>query len=141
MSDLRFRLGQIVQLTAAVVLLLIIVLYSGPWNALRVIGLIIALPSVVLLFIARFQLGRSFAVTPQAKALVTHGVYSKIRNPIYTFAFFVILGLLLALQRPFLYPLLAVLLVIQILRARQEAKVLEEKFGDQYREYRKRTWF
>jgi protein-S-isoprenylcysteine O-methyltransferase Ste14 len=30
---------------------------------------------------------------------------------------------------------------MQILRARREAKVLEEKFGDEYREYKKRTWF
>jgi len=36
---------------------------------------------------------------------------------------------------------LAVLAVAQILRSRQEARVLEARFGDRYREYRKHTWF
>jgi len=30
---------------------------------------------------------------------------------------------------------------MQIGRAHREAAVLETKFGDDYREYRKRTWF
>jgi protein-S-isoprenylcysteine O-methyltransferase Ste14 len=34
-----------------------------------------------------------------------------------------------------------VLIPVQIIRARREAAVLEAKFGDAYREYRKRTWF
>jgi len=33
------------------------------------------------------------------------------------------------------------LVPVQIVRARREAVVLEAKFGDAYREYRKRTWF
>jgi protein-S-isoprenylcysteine O-methyltransferase Ste14 len=30
---------------------------------------------------------------------------------------------------------------IQVLRARKESKVLEEKFGDEYRQYKRSTWF
>jgi protein-S-isoprenylcysteine O-methyltransferase Ste14 len=33
------------------------------------------------------------------------------------------------------------LLVVQILRVQQESRVLEAKFGEEYREYRQRTWF
>jgi protein-S-isoprenylcysteine O-methyltransferase Ste14 len=29
----------------------------------------------------------------------------------------------------------------QVIRARREAHVLEEAFGDAYREYRRKTWF
>ena len=39
---------------------------------------------------------------------------------------------------------LAVLLLVvfmQVWRARNEARVLEAKFGDAYREYRRKTWF
>ena len=36
--------------------------------------------------------------------------------------------------------LLLVLVPIQIARAHQEAKVLEARFGDEYRNYRKGTW-
>jgi protein-S-isoprenylcysteine O-methyltransferase Ste14 len=141
MADFQFKLVRAVQLGAAVLILLGIVFYAGAWNVWRITGLVIAVPSLVLLFIARFQLGDSFAVTPQAKVLVTRGLYSKIRNPIYVFSFLLVLGLLLAIHRPYLYPLLAIILVVQVVRVRQESRVLEEKFGEEYRQYRKRTWF
>lgn len=140
-DDLKFKLFLAIQLLAAVGFLFVIIFAAGPWNPARTVGLVIILPSLVLLFVARFQLGRSFSVTPQAKELVTRGLYSKIRNPIYFFGFFVVLGLVIALQKPYLYVLPFVLIVVQTVRARQEARVLEAKFGDAYREYRKKTWF
>jgi protein-S-isoprenylcysteine O-methyltransferase Ste14 len=33
------------------------------------------------------------------------------------------------------------LIPVQMMRARSEAKVLEEKFGEEYRRYRAGTWF
>jgi hypothetical protein len=77
----------------------------------------------------------------QARELVTHGLYSKIRNPIYVFASMMILGLKLVLQKPVLWVALAAVVAIQTVRARREARVLEEAFGDSYREYRRKTWF
>jgi protein-S-isoprenylcysteine O-methyltransferase Ste14 len=34
-----------------------------------------------------------------------------------------------------------IVIPVQIIRARQESKVLEEKFGDEYRHYKQSTWF
>jgi protein-S-isoprenylcysteine O-methyltransferase Ste14 len=141
MEDLKFRFLRAVQLTAAVVLLLFIIFYIGPWNRARTAGLIVAVPSVILLFVARFQLGQSFSVTPQAKELVTTGLYSKIRNPMYVFSFLLVLGVVIAVQKRYLYGVLLIILPIQVLRARQEARVLQQKFGDAYLEYRRKTWF
>jgi len=93
------------------------------------------------LSLARFQLGRSFSVTAQAKKLVTHGLYSRIRNPIYVFGAAAMAGLFLILQRPGLWVLFVVLLVLQIVRAGKESQILEAKFGDEYRTYRSQTWF
>ncbi len=131
----------VIQLFAAALVILIFVRFPGPWNLQRWLGTAIAVPSLVLLFTARFQLGSSFSVTPQARRLVTHGIYSRIRNPIYFFGMFLILGFLLVLQKPSAWIVLPVILVAQILRARKESRVLEEKFGDEYREYRRKTWF
>jgi protein-S-isoprenylcysteine O-methyltransferase Ste14 len=110
-------------------------------NAARVAGLCIAVPSVVLLFTARRQLGSSFSVTPQAKGLVTGGLYSKIRNPIYVFSALTLLGLVIAMQYRYAPLFLLILVPLQIMRAHQEGKVLEAKFGDEYRKYREGTWF
>ena len=50
-------------------------------------------------------------------------------------------GITLALHRPMLWLLLPVIVVMQTVRARREAQVLEAAFGDAYREYRCKTWF
>jgi protein-S-isoprenylcysteine O-methyltransferase Ste14 len=139
---MQLHILRVVQLTAACVVLGVIVFYvPGPWNAARIAGFMVALPSLIMLFVARFQLGDSFAVTPRAKGLVTHGLYSKIRNPMYVFSSLLLLGLIISLQKPVLFVLLVALFIVKVIRAQQEATVLEKKFGDAYRQYRAQTWF
>ena len=73
--------------------------------------------------------------------MVTRGLYSKIRNPIYVFGAILIAGLALYCNRPYLLWTFAFLIPLQAWRARNEARVLEDKFGEDYRAYRKQTWF
>jgi protein-S-isoprenylcysteine O-methyltransferase Ste14 len=108
---------------------------------MRVAGVGLAIVAFGLWATARIQLGKSFSVKPKAVALVSHGIYSKIRNPIYVFSALWIAGVILALGKPAWLLILVVLLPMQVVRAKREARVLEEKFGDNYREYRKKTWF
>ena len=131
----------IVQTCAALLVFAVVLSWPGEWNKQRWTGVIIAIPATILLLTARFQLGRSFSVSPQARKLVTHGLYSKIRNPMYVFSALLVAGFLLTLQNPYLLFILIVLVPTQIIRGHQEAKVLEAKFGDEYRAYRKGTWF
>lgn len=114
---------------------------NPPWTALRIAGLVILFLALALLTIARFQLGNSFSLAPKATQLVTHGIYSRIRNPIYVFGTAVIAGLSLFLDRPYLLLLLLIVIPLQFFRARAEARVLEEKFGEPYRQYKASTWF
>jgi protein-S-isoprenylcysteine O-methyltransferase Ste14 len=113
----------------------------SPWNAHRVAGLILMIAALIPLTVARIQLGNSFSLTPQARELVTQGIYSRIRNPIYVFSTFFLIGLFLFLGNPYLFLLFLVILPLQFFRARAEGRVLEEHFGDQYRQYKARTWF
>jgi protein-S-isoprenylcysteine O-methyltransferase Ste14 len=112
-----------------------------PWTALRMVGVFLAVIGYSLLITARIQLGNSFAVTPQAKALVTHGLYARIRNPIYVFVGVLWFGVTLALHFYWLFLPWCALLVLQTVRARQEGLVMQKAFGQAYIDYRKQTWF
>ena len=131
----------LVQILSAALLLTIIVCAPGTWDVQRRIGAVLAIVSLFCLGVSRYQLGKSFSVRPKANELVTRGIYSRVRNPIYVFSALMIAGLFLVLHRPGLWLLFVVLIPVQILRARREARVLEEHFGDQYRVYRQQTWF
>jgi protein-S-isoprenylcysteine O-methyltransferase Ste14 len=68
--------------------LAVVLLTHGPpivWTTPRIIGAAIFLCALPLFVLARLQLGASFSVTAQARKLVTTGLYSRIRNPIYVF--------------------------------------------------------
>ncbi len=104
-------------------------------------GLIFGLIGLAGVILGRHTLGNSFSVAPKARVLVTHGIYSRIRNPIYISAEILIAGVALMMWRPEPLLFLVVVLPLQIVRARREAAVLEEKFGDEYRQYRKHTRF
>ncbi|PYU06819.1 MAG: hypothetical protein DMG33_06730 [Acidobacteria bacterium] len=116
-------------------------LQGQPWTWMQTVGICLMIPGFLLWLTAHIQLGTSFSLTPQARKLVTRGVYSKIRNPIYIFSLVFLTGLALLVRRPLLLALGVVIVPMQIVRARREAAVLEEKFGEEYRQYRARTWF
>ena len=78
---------------------------------------------------------------PQARELVTHGLYSRLRNPIYVFADLMFFGLILAFEFHWLFAVLALVVVLQTVQAHREARVLQDRFGQAYIDYRNRTWF
>jgi len=112
-----------------------------PQDGTQWIGLALSVFGFAGVIVARYTLGRSFSVKAKATELVTSGIYSKIRNPIYVFGLIVIAGLILMLRYPVLWVALVITIPLQIVRARREAQVLEARFGEEYREYRRRTWF
>lgn len=130
-----------VQIVAVTALLWLIFARPGPWDLQRCIGSGLMIVGICGIAAARYQLGRSFAIRAEAHQLVTRGIYSKIRNPIYVFGVIEIAGVALALHRPVLWFFLPPVAVMQIVRARREAQVLEAAFGEAYRDYRSKTWF
>jgi protein-S-isoprenylcysteine O-methyltransferase Ste14 len=114
---------------------------SRPWHASRYIGTALVIIGLSCIAVARYQLGKSFSVRAEAHKLVTTGFYSRIRNPIYVFGMLMITGMILILGRPEGWLVLVAAIVAQTIRARREARVLETAFGDEYREYRRKTWF
>lgn len=72
----------------------------APLAAHQIIGVVVAIPAFCLWVLARVQLRTSFAVSAQAKELVTHGLYSKIQNPVYVFGAILIAGLIVYVDQP-----------------------------------------
>ena len=96
----------VLQFCVALLVLALASFRPGEWNTLRWAGLIIAILAAVPLFVARYQLGKSFSVTPQARELVTYGIDG---CPACT--------------------------------CPSGSQGPAGKFGDAYRDYRKKTWF
>jgi protein-S-isoprenylcysteine O-methyltransferase Ste14 len=108
---------------------------------MQIVGAILMAVGFVFWTVARFQLGDSFTVSAQARKLVTRGLYSKIRSPIYVFGSCTLAGLILIMGRPIWLLIFVAIIPLQIWRAGKEAKVLEAAFGEEYRRYLARTWF
>ena len=112
-----------------------------PWTAWRIAGIAIAAPAFLLFVAARIELGRAFSVQAKATTLVTTGVYSRIRNPIYFFGAMLLLGIIIWTGRPSWLLIFVVIIPLQVVRSRKEERVLTEKFGAAYLDYKKKTWF
>ena len=132
-------------LTLAVIIVTVVslLLYAPEvdWSAEKVIGAVIVGISFPLFVLARWQLGSSFSVKAKASRLVTTGLYSRIRNPIYLFGGLFVVGLSLFLS-PW-GPLVVALVIVpmQVMRARREERMLAEAFGEEYVRYKSKTWF
>jgi protein-S-isoprenylcysteine O-methyltransferase Ste14 len=116
-------------------------LYPRPgWQ--YVAGMVIATAGYTLWLTARAQLGKSFSPRPEARELITSGLYSKFRNPIYFFSSIGIVAMCLGMRwYPAALAYATLASAMQWVRSRAEAKVLEARFGDEYRKYRSQTWF
>src|SRR5258706_10369935 len=86
----------------------------------RWLGIAIAVPSFALWLLARWQLGGSFTLAPEARALVTHGLYARIRHPVYIFSSLVLVGTALCLRNLFFDAYFAAVIVMQVWRVRRE---------------------
>jgi len=105
------------------------------------IGLLLTLLGLGIWWIAHLTLGDSFALLPQAKRLVAKGIYKKLRHPIYVGLSLTAIGLAIVSSSPILMGIAIVAVISSVWRAFAEEKVLLQKFGDSYSEYKRQTWF
>jgi protein-S-isoprenylcysteine O-methyltransferase Ste14 len=88
-----------------------------------------------------YDLGGSFGLLAVAKKLVTAGIYSRIRHPIYFGGFVLVAGLGVYSLHWFFVVFALLFLIVQCQRTRREESVLLKKFGARYVRYKKQTWF
>ena len=88
------------------------------------------------------SLGRNLTdtvVTRKEDTLVTHGPYRWVRHPLYSAAALAFLGNSLATASVFLFATGGVAILLLVLRLRKEEANLIARFGDDYRNYMRRT--
>jgi protein-S-isoprenylcysteine O-methyltransferase Ste14 len=87
------------------------------------------------------DIGPSFSASAKAKKLVTTGMYSKFRHPIYYSGILMDIGLVISTLKLWIFLIVFVIFLIQLIRIHREEKILIRKFGKRYIEYKKRTLF
>ena len=118
----------------------VVKIIPSPWNA---IGVIFLLTGILLSFLGDKlfrQAGTTIKPFMESSSLVTQGVFRFSRNPMYL-GFALILGgiaVLLGSLSPF--PVILVFIVLmEIIFIRVEEKMLEQKFGRAYLDYKRRV--
>ena len=123
---------------------LILIAYSpdNPMIYQTISGLILSFLGLVLWIGSYLSLRFSLTVLPKAQKLVTTGPYRYFSHPMYLGIAFVFLGLSLATNSipGFFYTILIVIL-LNIFRAKKEEETLLKKFGQKYKEYKKKVIF
>lgn len=111
---------------------------ASPPTWAGVVGPLLVVSGHVLAFITLAVLGRSFSIMAEARNLVTSGPYAIVRHPLYLAEELAAIGLFLQKATLPAGMVLLAHLVVQILRMRNEERVLLSTFPE-YAAYRSRT--
>ncbi len=117
--------------------------YGWRNDILSVIGLIVYFFTVAMLVFSRINLGKQatgILVIRDTHELITNGIYKYVRHPIYGSAIFGIVGFILITQSV-LVSTVSFVVYFKILndRALYEEELLIKEFGDEYKEYMKKS--
>ncbi len=104
------------------------------------IGFVILLAGFIFWIKSLGDIGSSFQASPKAKKLVTTGMYSRFRHPIYYSGILGDIGLIIYSLNWIILILVVIAFSIQMIRIRKEERVLAQKFGKKYLDYKKQTW-
>ena len=84
------------------------------------------------------RLGTSFSVMPEARRLITGGLYRVVRHPVYLGESIQWCGILVLFPSAIALSIIAIQLLLQVLRMDYEERVLRETFPE-YEAYACRT--
>ena len=117
--------------------------YLGRWGigTREIVATFLTAIGYLSWYIGRTYLGRAYALLPEAKHVVSSGLYAKIRHPLYVSQMLVLAGVFLYVGDHRLWWLYVAILLFQIFRARSEEQVLLKQFGEEYATYMNSTWF
>ena len=110
---------------------------------LRLLGLPVGLAAIVYFVIIHRALGKNFSPKLRIKkeqTLITTGPYKRIRHPMYVAFILLHIAVFLIVANWIIGVTWNVFIILIIaIRVKPEEKMMEERFGDEYSEYMKRT--
>lgn len=106
-----------------------------------IIGSISILLGLIILIISQMQLGNSYRIllSNEKAKLITTGLYSFTRNPLYIGAYISFIGIFLMFPSIIFLILLLIVIVNNHFRIFEEEKALLALFGDEYNNYKKKV--
>lgn len=113
----------------------------GHADLVSLLAMIITTAGLIIWWMAKLTLGKYYTLTPQFQALVTRGIYSKIRHPIYVGSCFVYIGWITLTQSLLISVIAVLMIIVQMIRMISEEKLLLKELGRTYLEYKRSTWF
>ena len=105
------------------------------WDGLSTLLVLVGSTAAILVVV---DLGRSLSIMPEARRLVTAGLYRRIRHPLYLAEEIAIIGVYLQFRSWQTLPILVLHFYFQIRRMDWEEGILAKAFPE-YAEYRQRT--
>jgi protein-S-isoprenylcysteine O-methyltransferase Ste14 len=106
------------------------------------IGYLLLFGGIVFAIAARVSLGRNWSANVTLKEdhqLICTGLYSVVRNPIYTGIVTALLGMAVLLNAVHVFLAFALAILLFMWKTRYEERFMEQEFGAQYLAYRQRV--
>ena len=114
--------------------------YSDLWKN---VGMVTNIVGLLTWWTAKLTLAKNWNVgfgKPKINKLVTHGIYSKIRHPMYWGINFTLTGLILLYLNGWFVALCLLTIIYFFNRMRVENDYLSKELGEEYKNYKDRTW-
>ena len=113
----------------------------------RILMVCVAVPSIPFTFWGYQTIGKNWVhafesskfLNSETQTLVTNGPYRYVRNPIYLGSFLFIVSIALVAANWLILLPAIILIILVYLQIKNEEAMLIDRFGDEYREYMKRT--
>lgn len=104
------------------------------------VGIVMSISAIPFYTAAVISLGRNLTVLPEANKLNTKGIYSISRHPLYScYIYWFFTGILIYQTKAILITAV-VQAIFQIIRAKNEEKILGKNFPE-YADYKKKVWW
>jgi protein-S-isoprenylcysteine O-methyltransferase Ste14 len=112
----------------------------GEWA--QWLGILVAIPPLFFLIWVHRHLDRQWSIALELQEnhkLITSGPYKKIRHPMYLGIFIYTIGMILVSSDLLVLIFFAFSISVNYRRIPEEEEMMIERFGDEYREYMKRS--